>query len=67
MYVFQISAKLTQTTTRRDRSVGSMTVGLCAELHAFVNSDSKVHGRDLYVHCLCDVKYHSQAVVLTYQ
>jgi len=32
-----------------------MTIGLCAELHEFVNSDSKVHERDLYVHCLCDV------------
>ena len=44
-----------------------MTIGLCAELHEFVNSDSKVHERDLYVHCLCDEMYESQAVVLMYQ
>jgi len=44
-----------------------MTVGLCAELREIVSFDSKVHERHLYVHCLCDVMYQSQAVVLTYQ
>jgi len=44
-----------------------MTVSLCAELHEFVNSDGEVHERDLYVHCLRDVMYESQAVVLKYQ
>ena len=44
-----------------------MTVGLSAELHDFVNSDGKVHERDLYVHRRRDVIYESQAVLLTYQ
>jgi hypothetical protein len=44
-----------------------MTVSLCGKLYEFVNSGGKVHKRDLYVHCLRDVMYESQAVMLTYQ